>query len=422
MRDNFSKQTIRQLEVDAGHVCSYPQCRLVTRGDMLRNGTNASESAGQAAHITAASPKGPRYDPSLSHDQRRDISNGIWMCYTHGKYIDSAHASISAETLKAWKMQHESDVKNGLITPQTVRRPDTRNYIREISVEGIGPFKDYTIFPLRRYNFVVGGNGAGKTTVAQLACRCAGNVASISLDKRFLDGINTDEAHLKIKFGSESSFDELSYKWKKQGTTMRFQQTGLDLSNAIRINNALKAIVVDSDYQYIAKTKSQSLIRQCTSGLSGLLNLKERDFIAILSQSGDKVTSVGYRLRAAKNGLDLEVCRNNDGWYQKFSQLSGTEQMLTVLDIALRCVGLIPALQCWLLIIEHDYIERLFYDFGPRFADILLTLPSNIQLLACALEEKTIRGILGAYQPSFVRVSCANDLTIWTSQTDELHT
>jgi hypothetical protein len=37
---------------------------------------------GVAAHITAASPEGARYDPSLPPEQRRAADNGIWLSRT----------------------------------------------------------------------------------------------------------------------------------------------------------------------------------------------------------------------------------------------------------------------------------------------------------------------------------------------------
>lgn len=62
---------------------------------------------GVAAHITAAAPGGPRYDSSLSADQRKSASNAIWLCQTCAKLIDSDELKYTVEVLKSWKTQAE---------------------------------------------------------------------------------------------------------------------------------------------------------------------------------------------------------------------------------------------------------------------------------------------------------------------------
>jgi hypothetical protein len=75
MRDEFSPKTKRLLADRVGHVCSNPNCRAPTSGPRLES--DKAVVAGDAAHITAASPNGPRYDPSLTSEERRHHSNGI---------------------------------------------------------------------------------------------------------------------------------------------------------------------------------------------------------------------------------------------------------------------------------------------------------------------------------------------------------
>ena len=60
-------------------------------------------NVGFAAHITAASPGGPRYDPKLTTAQRRHQRNGIWLCGTHGKLVDSDESHFTVEELLKWK-------------------------------------------------------------------------------------------------------------------------------------------------------------------------------------------------------------------------------------------------------------------------------------------------------------------------------
>lgn len=58
--------------------------------------------------MTAASPGGPRYDPALTPEQRRAVENGIWLCQTCGKLVDSDEQRYSVTSLGGWKRIAES--------------------------------------------------------------------------------------------------------------------------------------------------------------------------------------------------------------------------------------------------------------------------------------------------------------------------
>ena len=101
MRDDFSAQTIDRLAKRAGNVCSNPDCRRPTFGAAKSH--DGFVNVGVAGHITAAAPGGPRYDPNLTSEQRRHQSNGIWLCQTHGKAVDSDEGHFTVEILRDWK-------------------------------------------------------------------------------------------------------------------------------------------------------------------------------------------------------------------------------------------------------------------------------------------------------------------------------
>lgn len=106
MRDDFSQPTKNLLAKQAGHRCTHPSCGKPTSG-ADESGTGAI-NIGVAAHITAASSGGPRYDPALTSEQRKDASNGIWLCQDHAHAIDADDSGFSAETLRTWKRQAEA--------------------------------------------------------------------------------------------------------------------------------------------------------------------------------------------------------------------------------------------------------------------------------------------------------------------------
>jgi hypothetical protein len=58
-----------------------------------------------ACHIAAASggPGARRYVPEMSSEKRSSIDNGVWMCYTHGKQVDTDDNRFSISMLKKWR-------------------------------------------------------------------------------------------------------------------------------------------------------------------------------------------------------------------------------------------------------------------------------------------------------------------------------
>jgi hypothetical protein len=61
-----------------------------------------------AAHITAASIGGPRYDVSLSPQQRKNASNAIWLCQNHAKLVDNDEERFPENLLRRWKQSAEA--------------------------------------------------------------------------------------------------------------------------------------------------------------------------------------------------------------------------------------------------------------------------------------------------------------------------
>ncbi|GHO98715.1 hypothetical protein KSF_087630 [Reticulibacter mediterranei] len=75
---------------------------------MAHSDENKAVNIGFAAHITAAAPGGERYDPTLSAQERGSAHNGIWLCGTCAKLIDSDSQKYTIELLRAWKIIAET--------------------------------------------------------------------------------------------------------------------------------------------------------------------------------------------------------------------------------------------------------------------------------------------------------------------------
>ncbi|MRI35166.1 HNH endonuclease [Endozoicomonas sp. OPT23] len=99
-----------------GWRCSFPGCNISTVGPDSDDPTKRINN-GIAAHIYAAAPNGPRFNPEMTRDERRHITNGIWMCRNHGSLIDVDYTEYSAATLIKWKEQAERNAAEILKEP-----------------------------------------------------------------------------------------------------------------------------------------------------------------------------------------------------------------------------------------------------------------------------------------------------------------
>lgn len=122
-RDNFTQATKRRLAERVGFMCCYPGC-LTPHTIGPAKGHDGVINLGNAAHITAASEDGPRFDKRLTPEQRRSKDNGIWMCTAHAKAIDSDEASFDVVKLKKWKQEAEDRALKHVWTRQVLERPD----------------------------------------------------------------------------------------------------------------------------------------------------------------------------------------------------------------------------------------------------------------------------------------------------------
>ena len=105
MRDDFSDSTKQILARRVGYRCSNPNCRKPTSGP--QEDVGKAINIGVAAHITAASAGGLRFEPNISSEERKSQSNGIWLCQNCGKLIDSDEKRYSVSLLHRWKSLSE---------------------------------------------------------------------------------------------------------------------------------------------------------------------------------------------------------------------------------------------------------------------------------------------------------------------------
>jgi len=149
MRDEFPDHVKVDLASRVRYRCSNPRCRQLTSGPQME--ATGSINVGVAAHITAASPGGPRYNASLTPEQRKSSENGIWLCQKCGKLVDSDLSRYSVATLRKWKKSAEAEALNEL-----EGRVTFSDFARFIKLESLMPDllaemrDDLTEYPIRR--------------------------------------------------------------------------------------------------------------------------------------------------------------------------------------------------------------------------------------------------------------------------------
>jgi hypothetical protein len=113
-RDGFLKDSKEILAKRVGMRCSNPNCRRPTSGPQEH--PRKAVNIGVAAHICAAAPGGPRYDPRMTSVERGDIDNGLWLCQTCAKLVDNDTHHYTADLLRQWRRLSEAAAQTAVNT------------------------------------------------------------------------------------------------------------------------------------------------------------------------------------------------------------------------------------------------------------------------------------------------------------------
>lgn len=120
-RDDFTQAVKEKLYKSVcGKCCN---CGCSTTG--VSDGKKDTQilSIGEAAHICAASPNGPRYDENMSREERISIENGIWLCSNCHKIIDKDETTYTVDKLRTMKNKAEREALRNIGKPQAVVTP-----------------------------------------------------------------------------------------------------------------------------------------------------------------------------------------------------------------------------------------------------------------------------------------------------------
>lgn len=112
MRDDFLQPVKNTVAQRVGVCCSNPGCRQPTSGPS--DSERAVTNVGVTAHIAAASPGGPRFDPGMTSEQRSSVDNAIWLCQKCAKAIDDDGVRYTPALLRTWKAGAEDRAREAI--------------------------------------------------------------------------------------------------------------------------------------------------------------------------------------------------------------------------------------------------------------------------------------------------------------------
>ena len=149
MRDDFSSSVKDIVSKRVGLHCSNPDCGMLTMGP--NSNENKTTNIGVAAHITAASPGGPRFDGALNQEDRSSIANAIWLCQSCSKLIDSDVDKYTVLLLNNWKVEAERQTgaklnKQQIVSEQADNHEDVFNLMPELIDEMATDLKANPLF------------------------------------------------------------------------------------------------------------------------------------------------------------------------------------------------------------------------------------------------------------------------------------
>lgn len=158
---DFTSRTRRLLAMRAAYRCSNPRCGALTIGPGA--GPEDFSDTGTAAHIFAAAERGPRGTGGLSAAERSHITNGIWLCGSCGRLVDTnTGGAFSGSLLRSWKDLHEHRIRL-----EQGGQSQPFGWVQTLEVSS-----HYILQPgvlqLSKLNLLFGMNDSGKTKLLHL--------------------------------------------------------------------------------------------------------------------------------------------------------------------------------------------------------------------------------------------------------------
>jgi len=122
----ISLKTHKMLWGRAASRCSVADCRKLLYSEATES--DSESLIGEACHIVAKSPQGPRGDSCFPDDQMDGYQNLILLCAVHHKVVDDQPGKYSVEYLKEIKRLHEDWVTHSLSEYDRLQQKNSERY------------------------------------------------------------------------------------------------------------------------------------------------------------------------------------------------------------------------------------------------------------------------------------------------------
>jgi tetratricopeptide (TPR) repeat protein len=180
---SISLKTHKMLWGLAASRCAFPDCHRELVMDASQ--TDDESLVGEACHIVAQSPSGPRADPSLPPEQRDHYDNLILLCRNHHKLVDDQENTYTVQRLLEMKAVHETWVRERL----GVRPP--------------GPPLISDLFPHRNPNFT-----GRESLLAQLcSALTSGQLAALTQAIHGLGGVGKTQLAVEYAYRHAAEYN-----------------------------------------------------------------------------------------------------------------------------------------------------------------------------------------------------------------------
>lgn len=387
-RDDFSSLTRDLLAKRSGYICAYPGCKRMTvaGSDDRKSGLTIT---GVAAHITAASKKGPRYDPRMSTEERAGETNGIWTCQIHGKFIDDNPSKCSVEELRRWKAQHEKWVFDRVESGVELFN---RGMCR-LRFGNVGIFSGEFTIPFGRNNVLVGANESGKTTFCQIMSAFSGGDHWKQFNERFSFS----------KQSASRAYIHLSQQSDHTTTTIRLSPQVMSVGrrkadNArqrvhIEVNGCpspdwprslSRVLYFETQLHRAHHSEPKDTFVKALRYLANVLGTDEDLVWDSLREELFASSTFGNRFRRTGRRKAEILVPGGRTFFLPHENLSFTEQQMAFLDIALKLASCGSANENWLYIFDTVFFQRLDQRRKSFVFKKLTELESNnVQTLFC---------------------------------------
>lgn len=416
-RDDFSPATKDLLAKRSGYVCAYPGCRRMTvaGSDDRKSGLTMT---GVAAHITAASKKGPRYEVDMSPDERASETNGIWTCQIHGKFIDDNPSKCSVVELRRWKAQHEKWVFDRV---ESGAELFDRGVCR-LSFGNVGTFSTEFTISVGRNNILVGLNESGKTSFCQILSAFSGGDHWKKFNQRF-DFSKRATSRTYIEVCQQSNHTRTTIRLSPQIISSSRKKTENSRQRIhVEVNGCpspdwprsmFRVLHFENQLYRVHHSDPKDTFVKALRYLANVLGTDEelvwdslREELFASSTFGNRFKRTGHRK------LEILV---PDGrtFFLPHESLSFTEQQMAFLDVALKLASCSSKSENWIYIFDTAFFQRLDQiTKASLFKKLTEHENSNVQTLFCLNSAEDAEVLKDVQSDKWVNAEHFGDLTL----------